>query len=98
VDARFVSNKVVSSGKPVVMTMHRAKGMEFAKVLLFGVDASALPASFTLQDIPDADRDDVIRKERSLLYVAASRARDELTILWTGERSDLLPEASGPSA
>jgi superfamily I DNA/RNA helicase len=29
-------------------------------------------------------------RERSLLYVAATRARDELALSWSGERSQLL--------
>ncbi len=29
--------------RPVVMAMHRAKGTEFAKVLLFGVSHGSLP-------------------------------------------------------
>jgi superfamily I DNA/RNA helicase len=91
VPSRFVSDKSVPAGKPVVMTMHRAKGMEFARVLIFGMDSSALPAPFALKNVPDADKADIIQRERSLLYVAATRARDELVILWAGEPSDLLP-------
>lgn len=79
------------AGKPVVMTMHRAKGMEFARVLIFGVDATALPAPFALKNVADADRVDVLQREKSLLYVAATRARDELVVLWAGDPSQLLP-------
>ena len=75
---RFVSDKNVPEGKPVVMTMHRAKGMEFSRVLIFGADASSLPAPYTLEGLTDVDREDALRREKSLLYVAASRARDEL--------------------
>ena len=35
--------------------------------------------------------EDTLRRERSLLYVAATRARDELVVLWTGAPSNLLP-------
>lgn len=31
-----------------------------------------------------------MQRERSLLYVAASRARDELVVTWSGRRSELL--------
>ncbi|MGH3640763.1 MAG: 3'-5' exonuclease, partial [Mycobacterium sp.] len=89
--ARFVSDKTVPAGKPVVMTMHRAKGMEFSKVLLFGVDDASLPASFALKDVVDIERADVLQKEKSLLYVALTRARDELVVIWSGDPSDLLP-------
>lgn len=91
VPSRFVSDKAVPAGKPVVMTMHRAKGMEFARVLIFGVDSSALPAPFALKNVADAEKADILQREKSLLYVAATRARDELVILWAGDPSELLP-------
>lgn len=91
VSTRFVFDKAVPAGKPVVMTMHRAKGMEFAKVMVFGADDSALPAPFALKNVPDAERADILQRERSLLYVATTRARDELVILWAGDPSELLP-------
>jgi len=92
VSSRFVSDKSVPAGKPVVMTMHRAKGMEFARVVIFGVDSTALPASFVFKNLPEAEKADFLQRERSLLYVAATRARDELVILWFGDPSQLLPE------
>ena len=33
----------------------------------------------------------ILRRERSLLYVSATRARDELVVLWSVEPSDMLP-------
>lgn len=91
VSARFVSEKSVPSGRPVVMTMHRAKGMEFARVIIFGVDDSSLPAQFAIENLAEADRADALQREKSLLYVATTRARDELVIVWQGEASSLLP-------
>lgn len=95
VPSRFVSDRSVPAGKPVVMTMHRAKGMEFARVLIFGVDSSALPAPFALKNVADADKADILQREKSLLYVAATRARDELVLLWAGDPSELLPTTDG---
>jgi superfamily I DNA/RNA helicase len=76
---------------PVVMTMHRAKGMEFAKVILVGVGDKALPRGYLIDAVPEEDRADVLRRERSLLYVAATRARDELVVVYVGTPSELLP-------
>ncbi len=76
---------------PVVMTMHRAKGMEFAKAILVGVSDKALPRGYLLDTLPEEDRADAKRRERSLLYVAATRARDELAVVYVGEPSELLP-------
>ncbi len=78
-----------AKGAVPVMTMHRSKGMEFRHVLLFGVTAEALPAH--VDDLPEAEQIDALQRERSLLYVASTRARDELVVLWDGEPSELLP-------
>lgn len=76
-------------GKVAVMTMHRAKGMEFRRVIMLGMSASALP--FSTSALPQADRADAMQRERSLVYVAATRARDELVVMWSGPRSSLVP-------
>ncbi|WP_316668288.1 3'-5' exonuclease [uncultured Propionibacterium sp.] len=80
----------VRPGRPVAMTMHRAKGTEFARVLLFGVSQDSIPAAVRVYDYDEAEHDDAVLRERSLLYVAASRARDELAVTWAGEASELL--------
>lgn len=76
---------------PVVMTMHRAKGMEFAAVILVGISEKALPRGYFIDSLPEEDRADAWRRERSLLYVAATRARDELVVVYVGKPSELLP-------
>ncbi|PZU02185.1 MAG: DNA helicase UvrD [Gordonia sp. (in: high G+C Gram-positive bacteria)] len=81
------------SGTPQVMTMHRAKGMEFAKVVLVGVGAKNVPRKYFIDALPEGDRGDALRRERSLLYVAATRARDELVVVYAGQPSELLPVA-----
>jgi superfamily I DNA/RNA helicase len=82
VAARAVDRGGVGAGgvdEPVVMTMHRAKGTEFTKVVLFDVDldGSGSPHGY---DFSEEDQADAQKRERSLLYVAASRARDELVV------------------
>jgi ATP-dependent exoDNAse (exonuclease V) beta subunit len=39
---------------------------------------------------------DALLRERSLLYVAVTRARDELALPWSGDPSQLLPPAAQP--
>ena len=90
VEVRAVDREAAGRGRPVVMTMHRAKGLEFRKVLLFDVSRNAIPRSLRDQQYSEADRDDALLRERSLLYVAATRARDQLAISWSGEQSPLL--------
>ena len=90
VEVRAVDREAAGRGRPVVMTMHRAKGLEFRKVLLFDVSSNAIPRSLRDQQYSEADRDDALLRERSLLYVAATRARDQLAISWSGEASPLI--------
>lgn len=90
VGVRPVDRGSIKPGQPVVMTMHRAKGTEFSRVLLFGVSQEAIPSP--VQDetySPDALAEALLR-ERSLLYVAATRARDELAVSWSGQASEFL--------
>lgn len=65
-------------------TMHRLKGLEFSRVLLCGVQAGKLP--LTAGDYGDhASEEDHEIKERCLLYVACTRARDELVVTGYGK-------------
>jgi superfamily I DNA/RNA helicase len=77
----------------VVTTMHRAKGMEFSRVVVFGAAASVIPSRYVLDNTAPAEQPAAIDRERSLLYVACSRARDELVVTWAGDPSPFLPEA-----
>ncbi len=54
------------------MTMHRAKGLEFRKVLLFDVSEASIPRVLRDMDYSDAERSDALLRERSL----AVRGRD----------------------
>ena len=97
-EVRFVDRDgQAASGKAAVMTMHRSKGMEFSRVILVGVGKDSLPSEYRLKSLPEAERADALRRERSLLYVAATRARDVLVVLHTGAPSELLPDTGAPS-
>ncbi|MDO8150185.1 3'-5' exonuclease [Isoptericola sp. b408] len=99
VKAKFVQDDATAgTGSVLVMTMHRSKGMEFKRVVLFGVSPDETGWGVGLSSLPAADRADAELRERSLLYVAATRARDELAVLWNGRRSELLPGAAEGSS
>lgn len=91
VTVRAVDREHIKPGQPVAMTMHRAKGTEFSKVLLFGIDEGAIPRSLRDEQYAEDAWADALLRERSLLYVAATRARDELALSWSGDPSQLLP-------
>ncbi len=61
-------------------TMHRVKGLEFPVVILAGLNANAMPLR-----LPSAQKDAVTKmehasRERALLFVAATRARDLVSV------------------
>lgn len=90
VSARVLDKTVAGPGHPLVLTMHRAKGMEFSRVILSGVDDKHVPSPAALRSMPDEEREEALLRERSLVYVASSRARDALVVTWSGKRSQLL--------
>lgn len=72
-------------------TMHRAKGLEFKAVFLAHVSEGAVPSPGLLRRAVDpVDREMVLDRERNLVYVALTRARDEAFVLWTGRPSPFL--------
>ncbi|KIQ64668.1 DNA helicase UvrD [Kitasatospora griseola] len=76
-------------------TMHAMKGLEFRAVAVLGTSADAVP--FT-REITPADLDPLqhqsdLLRERCLLFVACTRARESLRISWSGEPSRFLPPA-----
>ena len=65
-----------------VMTMARAKGLEFSKVIIFDADPMKWPDTRRLlKGIPKEDEEEFRLKSRSQVYVAATRARDELVVI-----------------
>lgn len=88
-NAEMAANETVS-----VMTMHGAKGMEFTHVILIGMGRDLIPVKYQLAGLGEAEKLDAQQRERSLLYVAASRARDELVLTTHSEPSEFLPGIS----
>ena len=74
-------------------TMHRVKGLEFDHMLIPGLNAGVLPNRRVLNDCPDqVSKDAFEQRERSLLHVAATRARKRVVITCSGEPSPYLPQ------
>jgi superfamily I DNA/RNA helicase len=71
--------------------MHRAKGLEFKAVAIVGCEAELLPMRSVLDNIPDAaDRQQFEEQERNLLYVALTRAREQLLVTHIRELTSFL--------
>ena len=69
-------------------TMHRVKGLEFDCVFVIHANATVLPLASALQGLSDdLERQQAESRERSLLYVAATRARKQLFVSGYGQLS-----------
>ncbi len=74
-----------------ITTMHRAKGLEFFAVAIpFLSEADFPPVGALKAAVDAADRADIIDQNRSLLHVAATRAKRALHISWSGVLTNLV--------
>ncbi len=74
-------------------TMHRAKGLEFRTVFVVGVRQGNLPQPKALENLDGEELEVARERERNLLYVAVTRARDSVHIYYYGRPSPFLDEA-----
>lgn len=78
-----------------ITTMHRAKGLEFFAVAIPFLSEAAFPPYGALRAAVDpADREDIVMQYRSLLHVAATRAKKALRVSWSGKVSGLISSGS----
>ncbi len=73
-------------------TMHAMKGLEFRAVSVLGVGEGAVPFAREITpreaDAPQHEAD--LLRERCLLFVACTRAREALSVTWSGAASPFL--------
>ena len=65
----------------IMMTVHSAKGLEFDRVILTGMEEGVFPHVRSLDGDPEA-----LEEERRLAYVALTRARRQLALSYVQER------------
>jgi superfamily I DNA/RNA helicase len=71
--------------------MHRAKGLEFKAVAIVGCDLGLLPLRSVLDTLTDAvERGLFVEQERNLLYVALTRAREQVFLSHAARPSEFL--------
>jgi|CXWL01.1.fsa_nt_gi superfamily I DNA/RNA helicase/mRNA-degrading endonuclease RelE of RelBE toxin-antitoxin system len=86
------------AGSVAVGTMHLAKGLEFRAVVVAACDDEILPLQSRIENVADdADLEDVYDTERHLLYVACTRARDQLLVTGVAPGSEFLDDLRGTS-
>ncbi len=73
-----------------LMTIHSAKGLEFRRVYIAGLEENVLPGYYALR----AEDPEAIAEERRLLYVAMTRAAESLTLTQVENRGGFQQEPS----
>jgi superfamily I DNA/RNA helicase len=81
------------AGQISISTMHLAKGLEFRAVAVMACDDEIIPLQERIETVgDDADLQEVYDTERQLLYVACTRARDNLLVTSVAPASEFLDD------
>ena len=66
--------------KVTIMTVHSSKGLEFKYVYVAGVEEELFPSALSSSSLKE------LEEERRLFYVAITRAKEQVTVLYTNSR------------
>lgn len=76
-----------------ISTMHLAKGLEFHSVVVMACDDEIIPSQNRIEMVSDdSDLEEVYNTERHLLYVACTRARENLLVTSVEPYSEFLDD------
>ena len=70
------AGRIEGTGRISLSTLHSAKGREFDAVILFGMNAGAIPSQ------RDQNTPATLREARRLFYVGVTRPRKELVMVY----------------
>ena len=73
-----------------IATMHRVKGLEFDHVIIAGVNQGTVPLSKAMEADNPHEKAERETRERSLLYVSATRAKKSVLITSSGKPSEFI--------
>ena len=77
-----IDNMDESENRVTLMTLHSAKGLEFPKVYLVGLEDGLFPSMMSINSDDKTD----MEEERRLCYVGITRAKNELVITSARQR------------
>jgi superfamily I DNA/RNA helicase/mRNA-degrading endonuclease RelE of RelBE toxin-antitoxin system len=81
------------TGQVALSPMHLAKGLEFRAVVVMACDDEIVPLQARIETVSDdSDLEEVYNTERHLLYVACTRARDQLLVTSVNPASEFLDD------
>jgi DNA helicase II / ATP-dependent DNA helicase PcrA len=79
-DADALAADENGSGRVTLMTLHNAKGLEFDAVFVIGMEQNLFPHARSIEEAN-------LEEERRLCYVAITRARRELALVYARQRT-----------
>lgn len=95
--AELERTSLAPEGKVAVSTMHLAKGLEFRGVIVMACDHDVVPLENRIVEASDeGDLEEIYSTERHLLYVAATRAREQLLITGVDPVSEFVEDMGLP--
>lgn len=84
-------SKRQDSDNITLLTFHKIKGLEFKHVFLIDVNKRTFPKiPYGFYELSDAKQNSYLKNEKSLFYVALTRAIENIYISGTGEKADMI--------
>jgi len=80
-----ISNKGIR-----LATMHRVKGLDFDHMIIASMNEGVVPLEISEKSTEKQIEDEKLLKEKSLIFVAATRAKKSLLITYYGNKSKIL--------
>ncbi len=71
-------------------TMHRVKGLDFDHVIIASMNAGVVPLVLSERSDEQQIEDEKLLREKSIVFVAATRAKKSLLVTYYGDKSEIL--------
>lgn len=85
------SDKTQQSNAVSLLTFHKIKGLEFKHVFIVDVNSRSVPKiPFNFEEYSSEEKETYLRNEKSMMYVACSRAIQNVCISGVGRKSEFV--------